>query len=68
LFCFALGALGLIIEKPSKNVQLMSFFVPKAMEILFNLIKEKGLIRDLKWHQFAAVIVSASVIGLQASR
>lgn len=50
LFCFAIGALGLIIEKPIKNVQLMSFFAPKAIEILFNLIKEKGLMRGMKWH------------------
>jgi len=67
-FCFAVGALGVIFEKPSKNVQLMSFFAPKAIEIVFNLVKEKALIQDRFWHKYAAVIISASAIGLQASR
>ena len=57
-----------LIEKPTRHAAMSGYFTPKALEILINLLQNRGLYTPTKFAELLTLFITCAIIGLGKSR
>ena len=69
LFNWGLGiAIAFAFEAPARHAQLMSFYFPKAMDILFTWLEQNGFPKQPPGFDTVVVLFAAIVVAIQSLR
>ena len=66
LLCFYVGGvMGFHFDTPQRHTALLGFMMPKAIEVLGNMLEIHGLLRKRDWYFSFAYYLAMAVIGLK---